>query len=56
MSKVFARGCDYWPPISADPFQNDETFVTCVLLLEEIGAAGNKVYSTLIFDPVILPP
>ena len=27
----------------ADPFLNDETFVTCVATLEELGATGNKV-------------
>lgn len=26
-----------------DPFENDETFVTSVLALEELGATGNKV-------------
>ena len=26
-----------------DPFQNDETFITSVLTLEELGATGNKV-------------
>ena len=25
-----------------DPFENDETFVTSVLTLEELGATGNK--------------
>lgn len=28
---------------SADPFLNDETFLTSVLALEELGATGNKV-------------
>lgn len=29
--------------VEFDPFLNDETFVTSVLALEELGATGNKV-------------
>jgi hypothetical protein len=31
----------------ADPFLNDETYVLCVLALEELGATGNKVRDIL---------
>ena len=44
-AQAFVRVHDCLLGMPADPFQSDETFVTCVLLLEEIGASGNKVHS-----------
>ena len=40
----------------ADPFLNDETFVTCVATLEELGATGNKVpFPSLCRRPLACP-
>ena len=33
--------------VLADPFLNDENFLLCVLSLEELGATGNKVFTSL---------
>lgn len=36
-----------------DPFQDTQTFVTCVTALEELGATGNKGLIGLITNPVL---
>ena len=42
----------YWF-LSADPFLNDETYVLCVVTLEELGATGNKGLIGLMTNPVL---
>jgi len=39
--------------LSADPFLNDETYVLCVVTLEELGATGNKGLIGLMTNPVL---
>ena len=37
----------------SDPFLNDANFVTCVLILEELGATGNKGLIGFMTSPVL---